>query len=83
MISLKSTIKFEDNFTEKLIDVIDYETKELLFTKISMSKASKKINVKHSTISIYIGRNGKKPFYENKKTKKRYIFKLSKDENQT
>lgn len=83
MISLKSSVKKDNFFESVLIDVIDFETKEVLFSKINITKTARLLGISNGVVDKHLKRKNIKGYYENRKTKKRYIFKLRKDDNQT
>ena len=83
MISLNSKVKQDNFFESVLIDVIDFETNEILYTNTKLQKVARLLNIRHMNIYNYIYRKSQRGYYENRKTKKRYIFKLSKDESKT
>jgi hypothetical protein len=83
MIDLTKTVnlkQFDTYFEPLLIDVIDFETKELIHTKTSIPKVARLLNIQSRVIHNFLTRKSKRGYYENLTTKKRYIFKLSKDE---
>ena len=84
MIDLKHTVKlkqFDTYFEPLLIDVIDFETNQILHSKTSIPKLARLLNIQSRVIHNFLSRKSKRGYYENLTTKKRYIFKLSKDES--
>jgi hypothetical protein len=78
MIDLTKTVnlkQFDTYFEPLLIDVIDFETKELIHSKISISKVARLLNIQSRVIHNFLSRKSKLGYYENITTKKRYIFK--------
>jgi hypothetical protein len=78
MIDLTKTVnlkQFDTYFQPLLIDVIDFETKEIIYTKISIPKVARLLNIQSRVIHNFLTRKSKKGYYENITTKKRYIFK--------
>jgi hypothetical protein len=78
MIDLTKTVnlkQFDTYFEPLLIDVIDFETKEVLHSKISIPKAARLLNIQSRVIHNFLNRKSKRGYYENLTTKKRYIFK--------
>lgn len=62
------------------IKVIDYDTKEVVLNNVNQNQASNILGVSQTYISAVLrGKVGKtKPYYQNEKTGKKYIFKLQK-----
>jgi hypothetical protein len=83
MINLNSSVKQDNFFESVLIDVIDFETNEILYTNTNLRKVARLLNIRHMNIHNFIYRKTKRGYYENQKTKKRYIFKLSKNESKS
>jgi HD superfamily phosphohydrolase YqeK len=78
MIDLTKTVnlkQFDTYFEPLLIDVIDFETKEIIHSKISIPKAARYLNIQSRVIHNFLTRKSKRGYYENLTTKKRYIFK--------
>jgi hypothetical protein len=78
MIDLTKTVnlkQFDTYFEPLLIDVIDFETKEVLHSKISIPKAARLLNIQPRVIHNFLTRKSKRGYYENLTTKKKYIFK--------
>lgn len=78
MIDLTKTVnlkQFDTYFEPLLINVIDFETKELIYSKISIPKAARLINIQPRVIHNFLTRKSKRGYCEHFKTKKRYIFK--------
>lgn len=75
--NLNSSINFLDNFKPILITVIDYDTNKIILSSVSITKASRIINVNISSISNFLI-GTKREYYQNKKTKKKYIFEINK-----
>jgi hypothetical protein len=78
MIDLKATVnlkQFDTYFEPLLIDVIDFETKQVLHTKTSIPKVARLLNIQPRVIHNFLTRKSKRGYYENLTTKKRYIFK--------
>ena len=66
--------RYELNFAPTLIDIFS-ATKELIATKVSISKAGRLLCTTGGSISGAIKRSG---IYTNQKTKQTYILKLCK-----
>jgi hypothetical protein len=66
--------RYELNFAPTLIDIYS-ATKELIASKVSVSKASRLLNTTTGSISGAIRRSG---VYTNQKSKQTYILKLCK-----
>lgn len=78
MIDLTKTVnlkQFDTYFEPLLIDVIDFETKELIHTKVSIPKVARLLNIQSRVIHNFLIRKSKRGYCEHFKTKKRYIFK--------
>jgi hypothetical protein len=78
MIDLTKTVnlkQFDTYFQPLLIDVIDFETKEIIYTKTSIPKVARLLNIQSRVIHNFLTRKSKRGYYENLTTKKRYIFK--------
>jgi hypothetical protein len=81
MIDLTKTVnlkQFDTYFEPLLIDVIEFETKEMIYTKTSIPKVARLLNIQSRVIHNFLSRKSKRGYYENLTTKKRYIFKLIK-----
>jgi hypothetical protein len=78
MIDLTQTVnlkQFDTYFEPLLIDVIDFETKEVIHSKTSIPKVARYLNIQPRVIHNFLIRKSKKGYCEHFKTKKRYIFK--------
>jgi hypothetical protein len=78
MIDLTKTVnlkQFDTYFEPLLIDVIDFETKEIIYSKNSIPKVARYLNIQSRVIHNFLTRKSKRGYYENLTTKKRYIFK--------
>lgn len=81
MIDDKHTVglkQFDANFEPIIIDVIDFESKEVLHSQITIPKAARCLNIQPRTIHNFISRKSKRGYCEINSTKKKYIFKKSK-----
>jgi hypothetical protein len=79
MIDLTKTVnlkQFDTYFEPLLIDVYDFETKKIIYTKTSIPKVARLLNIQSRVIHNFLTRKSKRGYYENLTTKKRYIFKL-------
>lgn len=66
--------RYEMNFAPTLIDIFS-ATKEIIASKVSMTKAARLLNTKASSISGAMKRSG---IYTNRKSKLTFILKLCK-----
>jgi hypothetical protein len=78
MIDLTQTVnlkQFDTYFEPLLIDVIDFETNQILHSKTSIPKVARLLNIQSRVIHNFLIRKSKRGYCEHFKTKKRYIFK--------
>ena len=72
-------IDYDKAFDCFYVKVTDYDTKEIIYKKVKVSEAERRLNTSRGAINKFLRTKRKTPYYTNTRTKKKYVFEKIKE----